>query len=129
MSEPVSHDSASSQPDSVDWPAVRNSAEYDELRTAQRRFLIPASAVYLIVYFGFLVLALNVPTLFGHRVHLGLNVGFLVMSAMFVLVWLGVLLHNAIARRRWDPLIAELRAGAQGTADHPASTSDEQATL
>jgi uncharacterized membrane protein (DUF485 family) len=122
MSEPVSHEDVSGQPDSVDWAAVRDSAEYQRLRAAQRRFLIPTSVIYLVVYFGFLVVALNAPALFGHALHGGLNVGFVVMTALFVLVWLGVLLHNAVARRRWDPRIARLRAEVSG--GDPASTSD-----
>jgi uncharacterized membrane protein (DUF485 family) len=120
----VSHDSASSQPEPVDWAAVRGSAEYENLRTARRRFLIPASAIYLIVYFGFLVLALNAPALFGRSLHAGLNVGFLAMTVMFVLVWLGVLLHNSIARRRWDPRIDRVRASA--TAGGPAAEPDRK---
>jgi uncharacterized membrane protein (DUF485 family) len=95
------------------WSAVQHSAEYRELRAAQRRFLVPASVVYLAVYFGFLVLALGVPSLFQHRVHGGLNIGFVVLTAMFVLVWVGVLVHNSIARRHWDPRIARVRAQVQ----------------
>ena len=107
MSEPVIHDS-----EPVDWAELQQSAEYEKLRAAQRRFLIPASIGYLVVYFGFLVLVLNVPSLFSQPLHGGLNLGFVVMTAMFVLVWLGVLVHNAVARRRWDPLVERLRQRA-----------------
>lgn len=117
MSEPVSPDHASGQPEPVNWAEVRASDEYEQLRTARRRFLIPASATYLIVYFGFLVVALNAPALFGRSLHGGLNVGFVVMTALFILVWLGVLLHNAVARRRWDPRIDRVRAEATAGSD------------
>lgn len=97
------------------WSAVRHSAEYRELRAAQRRFLVPASVVYLAVYFGFLVLALAAPSLFRQPLHGGLNLGFVLLTAMFVLVWVGVLVHNSIARRYWDPRIERVRSQAQPT--------------
>jgi len=113
MSERLNHTSSAGEPDSVDWPAVEKSTEYQELRAAQRRFLIPASVVYLAVYFGFLLLTLGLPALFSQSLHGGLNLGFALMSSMFVLVWLGVLLHNRIAHRYWDPRIARVHARAE----------------
>ena len=112
MSEQSSHDSLPTPPAPVDWRALRASAEYQDLRRSQRRFLIPASVIYLAVYFGFLLLSLSAPSLFRQQLHGGLNVGFVLMSAMFVLVWLGVLVHNRIARRSWDPRIERVRARA-----------------
>jgi uncharacterized membrane protein (DUF485 family) len=95
------------------WSTVQRSAEYREFRAAQRRFLVPASVVYLAVYFGFLLLTLGAPGLFQRQLHGGLNIGFVLLTAMFVLVWVGVLVHNSIARRYWDPRIARVRAQAQ----------------
>jgi uncharacterized membrane protein (DUF485 family) len=95
------------------WSAVQDSAEYRELRAAQRRFLVPASVVYLAFYFGFLILALAAPSLFQHPLYGGLNTGFALLTAMFVLVWLGVLVHNSVARRYWDPRIERVRGQAQ----------------
>lgn len=103
------------------WSAVEHSAEYRELRTSQRRFLVPASVVYLVVYFGFLVLALGAPSLFQQPLHGGLNIGFVLLTGMFVLVWVAVLVHNSIARRYWDPRIAKVRAQAQPPSTHAAS--------
>lgn len=100
------------------WAAVQHSAEYQELRATQRRFLVPASVVYLAVYFGFLVLALGAPSLFQHQLHGGLNIGFVLLTAMFALVWVGVLVHNSVARRQWDPRIARVRAQAEARDAH-----------
>ena len=100
------------------WSAVERSAEYRELRATQRRFLVPASVVYLVVYFGFLVLALDAPSLFQRPLSGGLNIGFVLLTAMFVLVWVAVLAHNSIARRYWDPRIAKVRAQAQPQGPH-----------
>jgi hypothetical protein len=47
------------------------------------------------------------------------------MTVMFVLAWVAVLVHNSIARRRWDPRVAKVRAEAD--AGPPASTSKEVA--
>lgn len=101
------------------WSEVQRSAGYRELRAARRRFLIPASVVYLAVYFGFLVLTLDAPSLFQRQLHGGLNIGFVLLTAMFVLVWVGVLVHNSIARRHWDPRIARVRAQARTRGAHP----------
>ncbi|MBO0875090.1 MAG: DUF485 domain-containing protein [Pseudonocardia sp.] len=103
------------------WSTVQHSAEYRELRATQRRFLVPASVVYLVVYFGFLVLALGAPSLFQQPLYGGLNIGFVMLTAMFVLVWIAVLVHNSIARRSWDPRIARVRAQVQPPGTHAGS--------
>jgi uncharacterized membrane protein (DUF485 family) len=103
------------------WFVVQDSAEYRKLCAAQRRFLVPASVVYLAVYFGFLVLALGAPSLFQQPLYGGLNIGFVLLTAMFVLVWIAVLVHNSIARRYWDPRIAQVRAQVQPPSTHAGS--------
>lgn len=127
MSESVNPHPAS-QPDAVNWSELERNPEYQELRRTQRRFLIPTSIVYLVVYFGFLIVTLSAPTLFRRTLHAGLNIGFLLMTAMFVLVWVAVLVHNSVARRRWDPRIARLHdeAAATTSAATTAATSDGQ---
>lgn len=130
MSESASPHSAS-QPDPVNWSELEHNPEYQELRRSQRRFLIPTSVIYLVVYFGFLIVTLSAPTLFRRTLHAGLNIGFLLMTAMFVLVWVAVLVHNSVARRRWDPRIARLQAEAEAPQHDPAgaaTTSDGQVT-
>lgn len=105
-------------PDDTDvWSAVQESPEYRELRATQRRFIIPAAIVYLAVYFGFLLLTLSAPTLFQQSLHGGLNIGFVLMTVVFVLVWVAVLVHNSVARRKWDPRNERVRAqaAAQGS--------------
>lgn len=109
------------------WSTVQESPEYQELRTTQRRFVIPAAIVYLAVYFGFLLLTLTAPTLFQQRLHGGLNIGFVLMTAMFVLVWVAVLVHNRVARRHWDPRNERVRAQAErqdaaSAADRPVTS-------
>jgi hypothetical protein len=51
----------------------------------------------------------------------GLNIGFVLLTAMFVLVWIAVLVHNSIARRYWDPRIAQVRAQVQPPSTHAGS--------
>lgn len=123
MSEQRRSDPTPDDPDV--WSTVQQSAEYQELRAARRRFLIPASVVYLAVYFGFL-LSLGAPTLFQQRLHGGLNIGFVLMTSMFVLVWVGVLVHNSVARRFWDPRTERVRARAGQT--HTPEEPDRSVT-
>jgi uncharacterized membrane protein (DUF485 family) len=93
----------------TDWRSIEQTKEYGELRGAQRRFLVPATAVYLIGYFGFVILAASRPGFFGTRLHGGLTAGLLLMFAVYVFVWLLVLAYNRVAHIRFDPLAQKVR--------------------
>lgn len=119
-SDPLTHDDGE---DTEFWSAVQESPEYQELRATQRRFVIPASIVYIVIYFGFLIVTLNAPALFQTRLYGGLNIGFVLMTALFVLAWVAVLIHNSVARRKWDPRIERVRAQAEARdSDRPVTS-------
>jgi uncharacterized membrane protein (DUF485 family) len=115
MSAKGDHLSVPAQPPdgSVDWQGIEQSPEYGELKGMQRRFLAPATVVYLAGYFGFLVLAASRPGFFGTRLHGGLNTGLLLMVAAYVLVWLLIVVYIRAANRRFDPQAANVRAVVQ----------------
>jgi len=86
----------------VDWDAIERSPEYRELEATKRRFILPATAGYLAAYFGFLVLAGQAPDFMGRRLAGGITVGFVLMGALFVVVWALVFAYRRVAGRDWD---------------------------
>jgi uncharacterized membrane protein (DUF485 family) len=107
MSDNVNRDGTAGPGDSaagdrIDWDAIRDLPGYRELTRARRRVVLPAAVVYLAGYFGFLLLAGLAPGALGHGVHGGLTVGFVLMAAVFVLVWLVALVYVKVSNGRLD---------------------------
>lgn len=88
--------------DRTDWDAIRDLPGYRDLARARRRVVLPAAVVYLAGYFGFLLLAGLAPGTLGHGVHGGLTVGFILMAAVFVLVWVVALVYVKVSSGRLD---------------------------
>ena len=99
--------------DRTDWDAIRDLPGYRELTRARRRVVLPASVVYLAGYFGFLLLAGLAPGALGHSVHGGLTVGFILMAAVFVLVWVVALVYVKVSNGRLDRQADEVSAQAR----------------
>ncbi len=87
---------------STDWDAIRDLPGYRELTRARRRVVVPAAVIYLAGYFGFLLLAGLAPGVLGHGVHGGLTVGFILMAAVFVLVWVVALVYVKVSNGPLD---------------------------
>jgi uncharacterized membrane protein (DUF485 family) len=94
-----------------EWARIEEDPEYRELRAMQRRFMGPATAGYLLAYFGFLLLAGLAPGFLGTDVLGSINLGFILMAGLFVLVWALVRAYVKVARDRWDPQAAKVIAG------------------
>jgi uncharacterized membrane protein (DUF485 family) len=97
----------------TDWDEIRGLPEYHALTRARRRLVGPAAVVYLAGYFGFLLAAGLAPGALGHGVHGGLTVGFILMAAVFVLVWLVALVYVTVSNRRLDRQADEVSARAR----------------
>ena len=57
---------------SVDWPAIERSSEFQELVQTRRRFLAPLTVVFLIGSIGYLLLMAFVPDVMGWQIVDGL---------------------------------------------------------
>ena len=103
----------------LDWPAIERSAEFQELVHERRRFLTPATIVFLVGAIGYLVLAAFVPGVMGWQVVDGLPFAWLAAVCMVLLTWALTFAYLRKADRDFQPL--EERAAA--VAERPAEES------
>lgn len=92
----------------TDWDGVRRMPAYRRLRTLRNRIVAPITVIYLVGYFGFLILSVSDPPFLGARLHGGLNVAYVLMTGVFVLVWAVAYIYVRLADRRLDGQAAEV---------------------
>jgi uncharacterized membrane protein (DUF485 family) len=103
------------------------SAPFQQALRARRRFVLPATALFLAWYLGFVVLAGYAPGVLGSRVLWGLNLWFLLGFSQFVMSWLVCRLYVAYADRVLDPL--RERAVSLARPDAAGATPWQEPTL
>ena len=104
----------SSTDPTVDWPAVEQSPEFQELVAARRRFVLPATIFFLAWYIGFILLAGYAPDFMAESVYQGLTVGYCLALTQFVMVGALGLMYLRRSEKVFDPLADELVRGAGG---------------
>ena len=102
-----------------DWPGIERSAEFQELVHERRRFLRPATTVFLVGAIGYLVLAAFVPGVMGWQVVDGLPFAWIAAVCMVLLTWVLTWAYLRKAARDFEPL--EQRAAA--VAERPTEES------
>ena len=103
----------------LDWPAIERSPEFKELVHERRRFLRPATVVFLVGAIGYLILAAFVPGVMGWQVADGLPFAWLAAVCMVFLTWALTFAYLRKADRDFQPL--EERAAA--VAERPVEES------
>ncbi|HEV2999843.1 MAG TPA: DUF485 domain-containing protein [Solirubrobacteraceae bacterium] len=98
----------------VDWEAAERSPEFQELVRKQRRFILPATAFFLVWYLGFIVLCGYAPGFMGESIYEGFTVGYALALTQFLMTWVLGWLYLRKADREFDPL--RERAAAQAVA-------------
>ena len=88
----------------VDWHAVAQSPEFQELVAARRRFVLPATIFFLAWYIGFILLAGYAPDFMARSVYEGLTVGYCLALTQFVMVAALGLMYLRRSERVYDPL-------------------------
>jgi len=114
---------------SVDWERIERLPEFRELVARRRRFVVPATAFFLIWYFGFIVLAGYAEDFMGTSIYEGFTVGYALALTQFVMVGSLGLWYLRYSERHLDPLrvrIAE-EAGAATAAGETAAAPDAHA--
>ncbi len=102
----------------VDWDAAAESPEFKQLVSAKRRFVIPATAFFMVWYFGFVILAGYAPDFMGEEfITDGLTVGYTLALSQFVMTWVLGWLYLRRADRTFDPLAARARDAVTGGTD------------
>jgi uncharacterized membrane protein (DUF485 family) len=103
---------------SHDWERIERLPEFRELVARRRRFVLPATAFFLVWYFGFIVLAGYAEDFMGTSLIDGFTVGYGLALTQFVMVGVLGLSYLRYSERNLDPLrvrIAE-QAAEPGTA-------------
>jgi uncharacterized membrane protein (DUF485 family) len=71
---------------SVDWERLERLPEFRELVARRRRFVVPATAFFLVWYFGFIILAGYAEDFMGQSLVDGFTVGYGLALTQFVMV-------------------------------------------
>jgi uncharacterized membrane protein (DUF485 family) len=111
-----------------DFVEVANSPEFQTLRRTLRRFVFPATAVFLLWYALYVLLSAFARSFMSTKVighiNIALIFGLLQFVSTFVIAWL----YARYADRQLDPLAANLRAkveaGPAGAASLPESAPE-----
>jgi uncharacterized membrane protein (DUF485 family) len=88
----------------VDWAAVEQTAEFQELVASRRRFVVPATIFFLAWYLGFIALAGYAPGFMAESVYEGLTVGYCLALTQFVMVGVLGVWYLRRSQRTFDPL-------------------------
>jgi uncharacterized membrane protein (DUF485 family) len=97
-----------------DFVAIAESEEFWELRCRLRAFVFPMSALFLVWYLTYVVVAAYEPGFMSIRVVGEINIGLLMGLGQFVSTIAITVLYLRFATRRIDPLVRELRQAVLG---------------
>ncbi|MEU9113393.1 DUF485 domain-containing protein [Streptomyces sp. NPDC048483] len=89
--------------------AVQRSAAFQEVRRRYRRFVVPATAVFLAWYLAYVITATTAPGLMSHRVAGALNVAMLAGLGQFATTFLLTWAYARHARVRRDGAALDIR--------------------
>jgi uncharacterized membrane protein (DUF485 family) len=92
---------ADEERDLADWKAIANSAGFKELLRAKRRFIIPATAFFLLYYFALPYLVGYHPELMERKVWREVNWAYLFALSQFFMAW-ALAAFYVVAATGWD---------------------------
>lgn len=97
-----------------DYPRIARSPEFLDLRARLRRFAFPMTAVFLIWYLGYVIIAAYLPEFMSIRLVGEVNVGLVMGVGQFVTTILITALYLRYAARHIDPRAQALYRDAIG---------------
>jgi uncharacterized membrane protein (DUF485 family) len=114
---------------SVDWERIERLPEFRELVARRRRFVLPATAFFLVWYFGFIVLAGYAEDFMGQSLYEGFTVGYGLALTQFVVVGVLGVWYLRYAERELDPLRVRIAEQAEAglAATQAAAPADAHA--
>jgi uncharacterized membrane protein (DUF485 family) len=101
---------------SVEWERIERLPEFRELVARRRRFVLPATAFFLVWYFGFIILAGYAEDFMGTSIYEGFTVGYALALTQFVMVAVLGLSYLRYAERELDPLRVQITEQAESFA-------------
>ncbi|ALE74720.1 membrane protein [Pseudonocardia sp. EC080610-09] len=96
------------------WVAAAESPQFEELRGRLLRFVLPATAGFLLWFFVFIGLTAWAPGLMGTKVVGDLTLVLVLAVAQFVSTFALTAAYVRYANRRLDPLADEIRGRLEG---------------
>jgi uncharacterized membrane protein (DUF485 family) len=97
-----------------DYEALERSDEFQKLVRAKRRWVVPATAFFLIWYTAFILLAGYAEDFMGREFLFdGVTVGYALALTQFLMVWVLAGWYLRKANRDFDPLEARVRELAE----------------
>lgn len=98
------------EPPQTPYQAVQDSAEFQALRTRFRRFVFPMTALFLVWYFLYVLLANYAHDFMSQKVWGNITVGLLFGLGQFVSTFAITMIYARWANDRQDPVADQLRA-------------------
>ncbi len=93
------------EPDrNIDWQAIEETPEFQELVRRRRSFVIPGTIFFLTAFMAFILLAAYAPDFMGERVYQGLTVGYVLALTQFLMVFVLGIWYLRKAENEFDPL-------------------------
>ena len=102
------------EPSETDYQRVQRSPEFQELRRRFRRFVFPMTALFLVWYLVYVLLAAYAHDVMSIRVSGNITVGLLLGLGQFVSTFAITMIYAAWANRRQDAVADELRRHIEG---------------
>src|SRR5215211_5130838 len=90
----------------VDWRAIEDSSEFQELVRKKRSFVLPATLFFLAWYMGFILLTAYAEDFMAESVYEGLTVGYCLALTQFLMVLVLGVLYLRRSANVFDPLAA-----------------------
>jgi uncharacterized membrane protein (DUF485 family) len=91
------------------YEEIYSGREFTELRRRFRRFVVPATILFLTWYFTFVLLAAFAPEFMATRVVGYINVGLLLGLGQFVSTFAITIAYGRWAKQKLDPLAEAIR--------------------
>jgi uncharacterized membrane protein (DUF485 family) len=103
------HDFPASEDDEPDFAAIARNAEFSAVKRRLLRFTLPLTALFLMWYLGYVLLAAYAHDFMSQRVSGNVTVGLILGLSQFATTVVIMLCYTRYAKRRIDPTISELR--------------------
>ncbi|WP_246281828.1 DUF485 domain-containing protein [Fodinicola acaciae] len=103
-----------SEPDGVNWEEVQSTAEFQGLRRTLRNFVFPMTALFLIWYLLYVILADYAHGFMAFKLVGNINVGLVLGLLQFVSTFVITGLYVRFANRRLDPVADRIRDEVEG---------------
>lgn len=100
----------------AEWRAIEAAPEFQQLITAKRSFIIPATIFFIVYYFALPILVGYFPDLMDTNVIGNINLAYLFALSQFFMAWIIMIMYIRRARIFDDmaaKVIARVRGGQQ----------------